>query len=82
MPYGKYRFRISVADIVGNTSATTEKIFFIDAIEWSVSQPSVDIGDIMGGIQKNSNPDEFVITVQTIGAPFALNMSGSELQYM
>jgi hypothetical protein len=73
---------VSVADIVGNRSLTTEKVFFIDAIEWSVSQPSVDIGSVLGGIQKNSNPDEFVITVQTVGAPFVLNMSGSELQYM
>ena len=34
---------------------------------------------MVGNIQKNSSPDEFVITVQTVGAPFTLTLSGSEL---
>jgi len=44
-----------------------------------VSQPSVDIGKVVGNVQKNSSPDEFIITVQTVGAPFSLTLSGSEL---
>lgn len=64
--------------MVGNTSVL-ERIFYIDALEWSASQPSVDIGNVVGNIQKNSSPDELVITVQTIGAPFMLTLSGSAL---
>ena len=84
VPYGKYRFRFTIADVVvpTNRSILTERIFYIDAIAWSVSQPSVDIGNVVSGIQKNSNPSEFIIMVQTVGAPFSLTMSGSELQYM
>lgn len=78
VPYGKYRFRFYVSDIAGNQNFI-ERIFYIDAIEWNVSQPSVDIGVIVGNIQKNSSPDEFVITVQTVGAPFRITLSGSEL---
>lgn len=50
-------------------------------MSWNVSQPSVDIGDVTPGIQKNSSPDEFIITVETVGAPFTLTMSGAPLGY-
>jgi hypothetical protein len=79
VPYGKYRFRISVADIVGNTSATTEKIFFIDQLNWSISQDTVDIGDLTLATQHNSAPSEFTITIETVGAPFTLSLSGTTL---
>lgn len=79
VPYGKYRFRISVADIVGNVSAVSERTFFIDQLNWTVSQDTVDIGDLIPGIQRNSAPSEFTITIQTVGAPFTLTLSGTTM---
>ncbi len=78
IPYGKYRYRTYVSDLAGN-QGFIERIFYIDAIEWIVNQPSVDIGNVVWNIQKNSSPDEFIITVKTVGVPFSLTMSGSEL---
>ncbi len=78
IPYGKYRFRTYVSDLAGNRNYI-ERIFYVDAIEWIVNQPSVDIGTVVWSVQKNSSPDEFIITVKTVGAGFSLTMSGSEL---
>jgi uncharacterized delta-60 repeat protein len=77
VPYGKYRYRLNVADIWWNSS-TYETTFYIDAIEWEIDQDIVDIGDIIPGIQKNSSPtDEITITVRTVWAWFNLAMSGT-----
>ena len=42
LPFGKYRFDISVADTVGNI-ATQSMTYYIDAIDWSVSSDTYNI---------------------------------------
>ncbi len=60
-------------------SAVSERIFFIDELNWTVSQDTVDIGDLTLSTQHNSAPSEFTITVETVGAPFTLTLSGTTL---
>lgn len=60
--------------MVGNMS-TVERTIYIDAIEWNVNKSSFDIGKAVGNVQKNSTPDELVITVSTVGTPFSLSLS-------
>jgi hypothetical protein len=56
---------MNVPDISGNTSMI-ERIFYIDAIDWVVSQPTVAIGNISPLIGQYSAPSELTITVQTV----------------
>jgi hypothetical protein len=42
LPYGKYRFDISVSDNAGNVELRSYT-YFVDAIEWSVSSDQYDI---------------------------------------
>ena len=56
---------MTVPDIAGNTS-TIERIFYVDAIDWVISQPSVAIGNISPLIGQYSAPSELTITVQTV----------------
>lgn len=67
-------------DLRGN-SAIISNDFYVDEIEWNISKPSVDIGTLQSGIKKTSAPDELILTVQTVGAPFNVTMSGTNLQY-
>ncbi len=80
IPYGKYRYTVTVRDLRGNSSVVSND-FYIDEIEWNISQPSVDIGTLPSGITKTSSPDELILTIQTVGAPFRVTMSGTSLQY-
>lgn len=52
-----------------------ERTIYIDAIEWNVNKPIFDIGKVAGNVQKNSSPDELIITVSTVGTPFSLTLS-------
>lgn len=49
LPYGKYRFDISIADSVGNV-ATQSYTYYVDAIEWTVSAPIYDIGSVQSDV--------------------------------
>lgn len=42
LPYGKYRFDLSIADSVGNI-ATQSYTYYVDAVEWTVNAPIYDI---------------------------------------
>jgi uncharacterized delta-60 repeat protein len=78
VPFGKYRSTLTVKDLQGNTNTLT-RIYYIDEIEWTLSQPSMNIGNISQWLQKNSFPNELTITVKTVGVPFSLSMSWSPL---
>jgi hypothetical protein len=43
LPFGKYRFDILLSDAAGNTM-NQSYTYFIDAVEWTISSPSFDIG--------------------------------------
>jgi hypothetical protein len=75
LPYGKYRFDISVADTIGNI-ATQSVIYYIDAIEWSISSDTYDIGSLSPGSQIFGT-GEMIVTVRTVGAAFSLKMIGT-----
>lgn len=72
LPFGKYRFDISVADTVGNTQ-TQSVIYYVDAIDWSISSDTYDIGTLSPGLQIFGT-GEMIVTVRTVGAAFILSM--------
>ncbi len=75
LPFGRYRFDISVADTVGNI-ATQSIIYYIDAIDWSISSDTYDIGTLSPGPQIFGT-GEMIVTVRTVGAAFNLSMIGT-----
>ncbi len=72
LPFGKYRFDILVADIAGNIQ-TQSVVYYIDAIDWSISADTYDIGTLSPGPQIFGT-GEMVVTVRTVGAAFNLSM--------
>lgn len=72
LPFGKYRFDISVTDIAGNTTAQSFT-YFVDQIEWTVSSPIFDIGSVESSIL-GWGTGELIVTVKTIGAGVHLSM--------
>jgi hypothetical protein len=72
LPFGRYRFDISVADTMGNLQ-TQSVIYYIDAIDWSISSDTYDIGTLSPGPQIFGT-GEMVVTVRTVGAAFNLSM--------
>ena len=75
LPFGKYRFDISVADTVGNI-AMQSVVYYIDAIDWSISSDTYDIGTLSPGPQIFGT-GEMIVTVRTVGAAFNLSMIGT-----
>lgn len=75
LPYGKYRFDISVSDNAGNIQSRSYT-YFIDAIEWSISSDSYDIGPIPATIQIFGT-GTMTVTVKTVGVPFTVKLAGS-----
>jgi hypothetical protein len=72
LPFGKYRFDISVTDTAGNTQ-TQSIVYYIDAIDWSISSDTYDIGTLSPGPQIFGT-GEMVVTVRTVGAAFNLSI--------
>ncbi|MDD2693762.1 MAG: hypothetical protein PHY14_02420 [Candidatus Gracilibacteria bacterium] len=76
LPFGKYRFDLTVKDNNGNTSNQSVTLF-VDAVEWTISAPTYDIGgqqtDITG-----FGSGELLITVKTVGAGFDLTMQRTQ----
>jgi hypothetical protein len=75
LPFGKYRFDISVTDTAGNTQ-TQSIVYYIDAIDWSISSDTYDIGTLSPGPQIFGT-GEMIVTVRTVGAAFNLSMIGT-----
>mgnify|MGYP000897611575 CR=1 FL=1 len=75
LPFGKYRFDISVADNAGNVQ-TKSYTYFVDAIEWSVSSAIYDIGSIPSNVQVFGS-GTMTVTVKTVGAAFSVKVVGS-----
>ena len=72
LPFGKYRFDISVADNAGNMT-TQSMVYYVDAIDWSISSDTYDIGTLSPGPQIFGT-GEMIVTVRTVGAAFSLSM--------
>ena len=72
LPFGRYRFDISVADAVGNI-ATQSSTIYIDAIEWTLSAPTYAIGNAPLSTDTFGS-GELILTVKTVGAGFDLTM--------
>jgi hypothetical protein len=72
LPFGKYRFDLSIADSIGNTR-TQSYTYYIDAIEWTVSAPTYAIGNAPLG-SSTIGTWELILTVKTVGAGFDLSM--------
>ncbi len=64
LPFGKYRFDISISDNAGNTT-TQSYIYYVDAIEWSISSDQYDIGTVLPSTQ-NIGTGTMTITVKTV----------------
>lgn len=72
IPYGKYRFDRVVTDLEGNT-ATYPSLLYIDAVTWTISTPTYDIGGAPQDITTFGS-GEMIVTIQTIGSAFTLDM--------
>ncbi len=75
LPFGKYRFDVSVADSVGNT-VTQSYIYYVDDIEWSISADTYDMGTLLSNIQ-TFGTGEMIVTIKTVGAGYNLKMIGT-----
>ena len=64
LPFGKYRFDISIADTSGNIK-TQSFTYFVDAIEWSISSAEYDIGNIIANTQTFGSGN-MTVTVKTV----------------
>lgn len=64
LPFGKYRFDISIADTYGNVQ-TQSYTYFIDAIEWTISSAEYDIGNIIANTQ-TFGTGTMTVTVKTV----------------
>ena len=74
LPFGKYRFDISISDNDGNTT-TQSYIYYVDAIEWSVSSAEYDMGNIIPNTTIFGS-GFLTVTVKTVGAGFSIKMTG------
>jgi hypothetical protein len=72
LPFGRYRFDISVADTMGNIQIQNV-IYYIDAIDWNISSDTYDIGTLSPSTQIFGT-GEMIVTVRTVGAAFNLSM--------
>ncbi len=75
LPFGKYRFDISVSDNAGNTTLQSI-VYYIDDIEWSISADTYDIGTLISNIQAFGT-GEMIVTVKTVGVGYTLKMIGA-----
>jgi hypothetical protein len=81
LPYGKYRFDISIADSVGNIQMQSYT-YYVDAIEWTISSPSYSIGNAPLG-STTFGTGELLLTVKTVGAGFDLTtLRTTDLTYI
>lgn len=73
LPFGRYRFDMSISDNTGN-STTRSFTYFVDAIEWTISADTYTIGNIVQNVATFGS-GELLITVKTVGAGFSLSTS-------
>jgi hypothetical protein len=66
---------LSIADTAGNI-ATRSFTYFVDAIDWTISADTYNIGNITQNIA-TFGTGELVVTVRTVGAGFALTSAPS-----
>ena len=72
LPYGKYKWVYSIEDTFWNI-ASQDIFFYVDQIEFTINQPSVNIGNLETGVTLFST-DEIIVTVKTVGVGFNVKM--------
>ena len=75
LPFGKYRVDVSISDNAGNTQ-TQSYTYFVDAVEWSVSGDTYDIGTAVPNTSTFWSGN-LTVTVKTVGAGFTLKMTSN-----
>lgn len=73
---GAYRTTFTVYDSAGNQTQRVSA-FYVDAISFSVSSNSANIGVLDSNAVTTSSP--LTVTVTTVGAPFSISLSGGTL---
>jgi hypothetical protein len=71
LPFGKYRFDIIIADIVGNIT-TQSYTYFVDRVDWTIDSDVYNIWDVVSNTTKFWT-GELVITVFTLWAGFTVS---------
>jgi hypothetical protein len=76
LPYGRYRAWFALQDNAGNSILISHE-FYVDEIEFLISQGELDIGDISDSGIIQTSADELIITVRTVGAAFDVTMNAN-----
>ena len=72
--YGKYKMDYFISDNAGNQTSTWV-IFYVDEPSLTISTGSVDLWDL--STVSNTFSTEFVLTVETVGAPFDIILNNT-----
>lgn len=73
IPFGRYRLWFEIYDIAGNNTFIIHE-FYVDEVEFIVSQAETDIWDIIQNDILYRSSDELLITVKTLWAGFNVIM--------
>ena len=73
IPFGRYRVWFEISDNAGNTTFIIHE-FYVDEIEFIISTPEVDIGEVSFGGTQYTSSDTLRVTVKTVGAEFSVHM--------
>lgn len=73
LEYGRYRAWFAIQDNSWNTEIVLHE-FYVDAIEFIISTPEVDIWNIALSSTGYTSADTLTVTVRTVGAAFAVTM--------
>nr|MDD3720651.1 hypothetical protein [Candidatus Gracilibacteria bacterium] len=72
LTYGKYMYNFQISDNSANSSSTGA-VFYVDEPEIIISTGTLNMG-VLSGTGLNFSGDEIIITINTVGAGFQVNM--------
>lgn len=75
LPLGRYRATFSINDTAGNTSTPEVIVFYVDALQVSVTTTTLPIG-VLGTSSATFSTTTTTVTISTIGAGFSLSTLG------
>jgi len=74
LPFGRYRAWFSISDNAGNIEIVQHE-FYVDAIEFTISTPEVDIGSIYDPWLQYTSSWMLTVEVKTVGVAFNILMT-------
>lgn len=74
LPYGRYRSAFAITDNAGNSDIITHE-FYVDEIEFTISDPEIDVGNISTWAIVNTSSWTLTVTVRTVWAAFDVFMT-------